>query len=107
MKQNEWNPANTLNKVREKKDVIVGLDIGTSKVVAIVAEFSPGKGVEVIGMGSSPSRGLKKGVVVTYDTLPETSLVNMMWLTKHMPNKVNDLMSKNLVGELSNSRKLI
>ena len=68
MKQNEWNPANTLNKVREKKDVIVGLDIGTSKVVAIVAEFSPGKGVEVIGMGSSPSRGLKKGVVVNIES---------------------------------------
>ena len=68
MKQNEWNPANTLNKVREKKDVIVGLDIGTSKVVAIVAEFRPGKGIEVIGMGSSPSRGLKKGVVVNIES---------------------------------------
>ena len=43
----------------------------------------------------------------TYDTLPETSLVKMMWLTKHEPNKVSELMGKNLAGELSNTRKLI
>ena len=50
---------------------------------------------------------LQKGGVETYDTLPETSLVKMMWLTKHEPNKVGELMSVNLAGELSNSRKLI
>ena len=43
----------------------------------------------------------------THDTLPETSIVKMMWLTKHEPNKVDELMGVNLVGELSNSRKLI
>ena len=50
---------------------------------------------------------IEKGVVETYDTLPETALVKMMWLTKHEPDKVNKLMSENLVGEISNTRKLI
>ena len=68
MKQNEWNPSVTLNKVRERKDIIVGLDIGTSKVVAIVAEINPKSGIKVIGMGSSPSRGIKKGVVVNIES---------------------------------------
>ncbi len=50
---------------------------------------------------------IEKGVVETHDTLPETALVKMMWLTKHEPNNVEKLMSENLVGELSSSRKLI
>lgn len=48
------------------KNLIVGLDIGTSKVVAIVGEMIEGN-IEIIGMGSHPSRGLKKGVVVNID----------------------------------------
>jgi cell division protein FtsA len=48
--------------------MIVGLDIGTSKVVAIVAEISPEGEVEIIGIGSHPSRGLKKGVVVNIES---------------------------------------
>ena len=53
---------------KESKNLIVGLDIGTSKIAAIVAEMSPEGGFEVIGMGSSPSRGLKKGVVVNIES---------------------------------------
>ena len=49
---------------------------------------------------------LEKGVVETYDMLPETAIVKMMWLSKHHPNKINEMMGKNLVGEISNSRKL-
>ncbi len=50
-------------------EMIVGLDIGTSKVVAIVAELSPEGDVEIIGIGSHPStKGLKKGVVVNIDS---------------------------------------
>ena len=49
---------------------------------------------------------LERGVVETYDMLPETALVKMMWLSKHHPNKINEMMRKNLVGEISNSRKL-
>jgi cell division protein FtsA len=57
-----------MNKVRENKKLIVGLDIGTSKIAAIVAEITPDGGFEIIGMGSHPSRGLKKGVVVNIET---------------------------------------
>src|SRR5687768_15425112 len=55
-------------KARETNRLIVGLDVGTSKIAAIVAEIKPEGGVEIIGMGSHPSRGLKKGVVVNIDT---------------------------------------
>ncbi len=50
------------------KNLIVGLDIGTSKVVAIVGEVSDEGQMEVIGIGSHPSRGLKKGVVVDIES---------------------------------------
>ena len=55
-------------KVRDNKKLLVGLDIGTSKITAIVAEVRPEGGFEIIGMGSHPSRGLKKGVVVNIET---------------------------------------
>ena len=48
--------------------MIVGLDIGTSKVVAIVGELSPEGDLEIVGIGSHPSRGLKKGVVVNIES---------------------------------------
>ncbi len=51
-----------------EKDLIVGLDIGTSKVVAIVGEITPDNQIEIIGIGSHPSRGLKKGVVVNIES---------------------------------------
>jgi cell division protein FtsA len=57
-----------MSRSNETKNLIVGLDIGTSKIVAIVAEVKPEGGYEVIGMGSHPSRGLKKGVVVNIET---------------------------------------
>ena len=53
---------------KQEKNLLVGLDIGTSKVVAIVGEVAPQGGIEVIGIGSHPSRGLKKGVVVNIES---------------------------------------
>ena len=50
------------------KSLIVGLDIGTSKVTALVGEYSPGNPIEVIGIGSHESRGLKRGVVVDIES---------------------------------------
>ncbi|MEW6611297.1 MAG: cell division protein FtsA [Pseudomonadota bacterium] len=50
------------------KNLVVGLDIGTSKVCAVVAELTPENEVEIIGIGQHPSRGLKKGVVVNIDS---------------------------------------
>ncbi len=61
---------------REYKEIIVGLDIGTTKVVALVAEVSPDDRLNIIGMGSQDSRGLRKGVVVNIeDTVATISRV--------------------------------
>ncbi|HET8608795.1 MAG TPA: cell division protein FtsA [Burkholderiales bacterium] len=57
-----------MSKARDTKNLVVGLDIGTSKIVAIVAEVTDEGAFEIIGMGSHPSRGLKKGVVVNIET---------------------------------------
>ncbi len=57
-----------MSKVREDKNLIVGLDIGTSKIVTIVAELLPEGSLKVIGLGQHPSRGLKKGVVINIDS---------------------------------------
>lgn len=54
------------------KNLIVGLDIGTSKVVAIVGEVTTSDEIEIIGLGSSQSRGLKKGVVVNIESTVHT-----------------------------------
>ncbi len=50
-----------------EKNILVGLDIGTSKVVALVAEILPTGEPSIIGIGVQPSRGLKKGVIVNID----------------------------------------
>ncbi len=52
---------------KENKDLIVGLDIGTSKIVALVAELTPEGRLEILGLGSQDSKGLKKGVVVNIE----------------------------------------
>ena len=49
---------------KPEKALVVGLDVGTSKIVAIVGEGHPDGTVEVIGLGTHPSTGLKRGVVV-------------------------------------------
>jgi cell division protein FtsA len=54
------------------KNLIVGLDIGTSKIVAIVAEVTDEGALNIIGMGTQPSRGLKKGVVVNIEATMES-----------------------------------
>jgi len=56
-----------MGSVQDKK-LIVGLDIGTSKVVAIVGEISLEGDIEIVGIGSSPSKGMKKGVVVNIES---------------------------------------
>lgn len=53
---------------KHEKGLIVGLDIGTSKVAAIVGEANSAGELEIIGIGSHPSRGLKKGVVVNIES---------------------------------------
>jgi cell division protein FtsA len=53
-----------MSMAKDSKNLIVGLDIGTSKVAALVAEPGPEGELEILGMGSHESKGLKKGVVV-------------------------------------------
>ena len=52
---------------KEYKELIVGLDIGTSKITCVVAELKPDGRMEVVGLSSQPSSGLKKGVVVNIE----------------------------------------
>jgi cell division protein FtsA len=57
-----------MSRAKEEKNLIIGLDIGTSKVVAIVAELMADGSMDVIGLGQHLSRGLKKGVVINIDS---------------------------------------
>jgi cell division protein FtsA len=53
---------------RDNRNLLVALDVGTSKIVTLVAEITPEDTLNLIGMGSHPSRGLKKGVVVNIES---------------------------------------
>ena len=48
--------------------IVVGLDIGTTKIVAIVAKIVDDERIEIIGIGHQPSQGLKKGVVINIES---------------------------------------
>ena len=52
---------------KEYKDLVVGLDIGTAKVMVVVAEVMPNGELRLVGLGGSASNGLKRGVVVNID----------------------------------------
>ena len=52
---------------KDYKDLVVGLDIGTAKVIAVVAEVLPDGDLRVAGLGVAPTHGLKRGVVVNID----------------------------------------
>jgi len=58
---------NDLMRRTERKDLIIGLDVGTSKVVVAVAELLPDLRYQVIGIGQARSEGLRKGVVVNIE----------------------------------------
>ena len=51
----------------KNSNMIVGLDIGTSKVVCIVGRYNDSNKLEIVSLGAYPSSGLKKGVVVNID----------------------------------------
>ena len=51
--------------------VIAGLDVGTTKICCVIAEPAPAGGLDIVGVGVSPSRGLRKGVVVNIDSTVE------------------------------------
>ncbi|WP_454064331.1 cell division protein FtsA [Candidatus Nitrospira salsa] len=56
----------------KKERIVVGLDIGTTKICAVVAEVLDDTSINVIGVGNSPSRGLRKGVVVNIESTVES-----------------------------------
>ncbi len=56
----------------KKTEHIVGLDIGTTKICCIIGEKTPEGGIDIIGLGQYPSRGLRKGVVVNIDSTVES-----------------------------------
>jgi cell division protein FtsA len=58
-------------KKGKKDNIIVGLDVGTTKISAIVGEVND-NGVEIIGIGTQPSRGMRKGVVINIDATVES-----------------------------------
>ena len=55
----------------KREELIVGLDIGTTKVAAVVGEITE-DGLDIVGVGTAPSRGLRKGVVVNIDATVES-----------------------------------
>ena len=71
-----WRQSTTgkpLRKDRELGEIIVGLDIGTNKIAVIVAEIDEIEGMKIIGVGVSPSEGLRRGVVVNMDKTVQSS----------------------------------
>jgi cell division protein FtsA len=60
-----------MGKKSKKENIIVGLDIGTTKICAIVGEVTE-TGVDIVGIGTHPSRGLRKGVVINIDATVES-----------------------------------
>ena len=53
---------------KKERELIVGLDIGTTKIAAVVGSLSSSGELEVLGIGTHPSKGLKKGVVVNIES---------------------------------------
>ncbi|MEH6551377.1 MAG: cell division protein FtsA [Pseudomonadales bacterium] len=66
--QSVWGSRGMSMGNQSKSRMVVGLDIGTSKIVALVGEVNEEGDIEVIGLGSHQSRGLKKGVVVNIES---------------------------------------
>jgi hypothetical protein len=61
-----------VSRVSKRDHILVGLDIGTTKICAIVAEVPEEGPLNIIGVGSCPSRGLRKGVVVNIESTVES-----------------------------------
>jgi cell division protein FtsA len=51
-----------------KEHIVVGLEIGTSKICAVVGETKPDGSIKILGVGQAPSRGVRKGEIVDFDT---------------------------------------
>ena len=115
LKVNDWE-----NSVSNKNGVVIaGTGLGhinselldviekTSKDIPVAMSSQCLSGSTNLNVYRNGRKLLERGVVETYDMSPETALVKMMWLSKHHQEDVRTMMGKNLVGEISDSRKLI
>ena len=85
---------------------LLGTIQNTSKDIPVAMSSQCLAGSTNLNVYRNGRKLLESGVVETYDMLPETALVKMMWLSKHHHDNVKEMMGQNLVGEISNSRKL-
>jgi|ACQI01.1.fsa_nt_gi cell division protein FtsA len=83
-------------------NIVVGLDIGTSKIAAIVGKIKTDGVIEVIGIGTHPSKGLKKGVVVNIDSTVE-SIQHAIDSAERMSGVRVDSVSVGIAGSHINS----
>ena len=115
LKVNDWE-----NSVSNKNGVVIaGTGLGhinselldviekTSKDIPVAMSSQCLSGSTNLNVYRNGRKLLERGVVETYDMSPETALVKMMWLSKHHRGNVRTMMGENLVGEISDSRKLI
>ncbi|MBV8585839.1 MAG: cell division protein FtsA, partial [Verrucomicrobia bacterium] len=51
-----------------RDNILVGLEIGTSKICVVVAETTHDRAMKVLGVGTAPSRGVRKGEIVDFET---------------------------------------
>ena len=115
LKVNDWE-----NSVSNKNAVVIaGTGLGhinselldviekTSKDIPVAMSSQCLSGSTNLNVYRNGRKLLERGVVETYDMSPETALVKMMWLSKHHQENVRTMMGENLVGEISDSRKLI
>src|SRR5262249_56624291 len=65
------SPGDVAMRRAKTPELIVGLDVGTTKVCAVIAAPRSGGGLDVVGLGAAPSRGLRRGVVVNIDSTVE------------------------------------
>ena len=69
-------PVPKANRIQQKKankkmasnDLMVGLEIGTSKICVVVGESRPDGTIKILGVGQAPSRGVRKGEIVDFET---------------------------------------
>ena len=115
LKVNDWETS-----VSNKNGVVIaGTGLGhinselldiiekTSKDIPVAMSSQCLSGSTNLNVYRNGRKLLERGVVETYDMSPETALVKMMWLSKHHQEDVRTMMGKNLVGEISDSRKMI
>src|SRR5687768_5142906 len=67
-----WRVTRTTKSMGRRERYLVGLDVGTSKVAAIVGEVMDDGGVDIIGIGLADSRGIRRGIVVNLEAAVES-----------------------------------